>query len=336
MNPLLRRSVALAACATLVFGPIMLVGESEALASDSPRTGFDLSPAAPAGTTVPTPPTPFALTVSPTRLVVAPGDIAAPQLVQVANSGTSPVTVTVQKRNFVARADGTLDYQQDAPYAAADWVAVDNQNFELAPGATHTVTAALTVPPDPETGDHQVALVFLVPAAQTSDNVKINRGIAIPMFITVPGPIDDSASLTDLDAGGFAIGGPIDVTAKVHNDGTVHRDFRGATPLQVGGAGTAAPFPDFTVLRGATRDISTTWEPPLLCICHPSVSFVNADGSVQAMRVQVIVFPLPLAGALLVAAAVLVIGFRLARRRYQFNVRTAAAALNGPVGVGDA
>jgi hypothetical protein len=268
----------------------------------------------------------FSLMISPTRLVVGPDDIAKTAEFQVINTGQAPVPVTVQKRNFTGGADGSLTYQEDAPYAAADWITVSPATFEVAPGATQVVTTSITVPPAPEPGDHQVALIFLVPAGETSANIKINRGIGAPLYITVPGPIDDSASISGLTAPWFALRGPVDISASVHDTGTVHRDFRGAAPLVIDTAGTRAAFPDFTVMRGATRDISTTWNPPLVCICHPTVTIADADGLPRSVSVRVIVFPLDLLGYLIVAGLVIVLAMRWRRRRYRAAVARAAAA----------
>jgi hypothetical protein len=276
------------------------------------------------------------LTVTPTRLVIGPDDIGDTQELKVRNDGAAPVTVEVQKRSFTARPDGTLSYEDDAPYSAAEWLTLDDASLDIPAGGSQVVTATVTVPADPEPGDHQMALVFLVPSGATKDNVRINRGIAIPAFITVPGPVDDSASIIDLDADGFATGGPVTITAKVRSTGTVHRDFRGASPMLVDGSGVAKAFPDFTVMRGATRQITTTWDPPLLCICHPSVSVVAADGSVETMTVRVIVFPLALFAWVVGLLLVAFVGFRWARRGYRSTVLKAAHALPRPVSSGDA
>ena len=270
----------------------------------------------------------FSLTISPTRLVVGPADIAKTAKFQVINRGQAAVSVVVQTRNFTGGADGSLDFRNDAPYAATSWMTVSPLNFTVAPGATQVVTADITVPPAPEPGDHQVALVFLVPAGKTSANIKINRGIGTPLYITVPGPTSDSATLSGLTAPGFVLRGPVEVSATVHDTGTVHRDFRGASPLLISAPGARAAFPDFTVLRGGTRDISTTWDPPLVCICHPTVSFTNADGTVQTATVQVVVLPLDLLGALIVGAALIVLGVRWRRRRYRASVLKAASRLS--------
>ncbi len=321
----LRRSAVLAACVLLAGWSVPLAQAAEPVPPPPTPTGsttYDLSPDQ------------FSLTISPTRIIVGPDDIAETAEIQVVNRGQAAVPVTVQKRNFTAGPDGALNFQEDAPYAAADWMTVGPQSFEVAPGATQVVTADITVPAAPEPGDHQVALVFLVPAGETSANIKINRGIATPVFITVPGPTDDSASISGLTASGFVLGGPVDISAQVHNDGTVHRDFRADSPLVVDAAGSTTAFPDFTVMRGATRDIATVWDPPLMCVCHPTVTFANADGSVQSEAIQVIVFPLHLLGIASAAALVIVIAVRWRRRHFQASVQRAAAGLHRQVGYG--
>jgi len=330
MTKMLKGGAVLASCALLSFWSLPLLGEPVAQASGSPMT---VSSASVSSGTV-SGPSAFSLSISPTRLVVGPADVAVTQQIQVVNGGNVPVPVTVSKRNFSGGSDGTLVFHEAAPYSASDWVTVGPASFELAPGATQVVTAAISVPSSPEPGDHQVALLFLVPAGKTNANIKINRGIATPVYITVAGPISDSASLSGLHAKGFAIGGPVTITAKVHDTGTVHRDFRGATPLKISAAGSAAAFPDFTVMRGSTRDISTTWNPPMICICHPRVSIVNADGKSQTMTIQVIVVPLPAIGIIAGGLVMLMIGLWLARRQYRSSVRKAAVRLGGPVSSG--
>jgi hypothetical protein len=281
-------------------------------------------------------PSTFALTISPTRLVVRQADIGVTQQIKVINGGRSQLSIIVQKRDFIGGSDGSLVFKDNAPYSASNWVTVNPTSFRVAPGATHVVTANLRIPPHPEPGDHQVALIFLVPAGKTKGNIKINRGIGTPVYITVSGPTDNSASLSSFQAPSFVTGGPVTIRAKVHDTGTVHRDFRGATQLRVRAAGAAAAFPNFTVLRGSTRNISTTWNPPLMCICHPRVSIVNANGAAKSMSVRVIVFPLPQLGIALGGLLGLVLIVYLMRRRYQANVIKAAERLNLPADSGDA
>lgn len=328
----LRFGAAIGLSALIFIGPLNPVGAG----TPTPDPVAPGNSAPTAVTTYGLMPSEFALTVSPTRLSIGQADIDSTQEVLVVNRGLALADITVQKRDFTAASDGSLSYQERAPYSAADWITLEPEKFELEPGAAQIVTAQVTIPGAPEPGDHQVVLVFVVPAGESGANVKINRGIGVPVYVTAPGPVDDSVSLRNLVAPNFATSGPVTITASMQNTGTVHRDFRGTSPLIVDVPGTTIPFPDFTVTRGATRDISTTWDPPLVGIFNPTVTFTNADGSVQSQSVRVIIFPIQKALILLGALLVLFFGFWFLRRRYRSSVRKAAVAMSHPVGQGDA
>jgi hypothetical protein len=285
-----------------------------------------VSPTPTATTTYPLTASQFSLTVSPTRLVIGPDDVGSGQHFVIVNRGQAPVMVEVQKRNFVAAADGTMKFQDAAPYSASTWISFDPTSFVLAPGATQNVDVTVRVGSHPDAGDHQVALVFLVPAGKTTANISINRGIATPIYVTVPGPTDDTTGLSALTARQFVMRGPVAISATLHNMGTVHRDFRAASPLTLQAAGDTTAFPDFTVVRGADRDVTATWHPPFLCVCHATVSFTNPDGSTQSSAVRIIVFPLYLLAILLAAALLAVAGTRWRRRRFRVAVAAASAA----------
>ncbi|GIH28661.1 hypothetical protein Aph01nite_69710 [Acrocarpospora phusangensis] len=265
----------------------------------------------------------FSLQVSPTRLVIPAGAKATTQRFQLTNRGRAPFEVNVEKADFVAGENGALNFQPQAPYAAAAWATVAPTNVRMAPGATRTVTVRVEVPPVPEPGDHQFALIFKVPAGENGANIKINRGIATPVFVTVPGVIDSSVEVAGLQAPEFVLGGPVPIAARIRSLGTVHRDFRGPTRLHAEVGGSEVPFPDFTVVRGATREVSLDWNPPLMCVCHATVSIAGS-----ARTVRIVVFPVHLVGGLLGGLLVLLLLAWFVRRRYRARVLTAAAAMN--------
>src|SRR5664279_3580858 len=84
-------------------------------------------------------PTDFSVTISPTRLIIGQADIATKQEVRVINRGQMSASVTVQKRNFTSGTDGSLAYQDDAPYAASEWVTASPDQFDVAPGQVQVV-----------------------------------------------------------------------------------------------------------------------------------------------------------------------------------------------------
>ncbi|MEP7091774.1 MAG: hypothetical protein ABI776_16865, partial [Nocardioidaceae bacterium] len=187
MTPATRR-----AAVALALAPLVLAGVSTA------------SAAAPTAGTDPKPKPGFSLAISPTRLVVGHGQGGTTQRIKVINGGTSSLHVDVTKRDFAGGRDGSMVLAATAPYSASRWVSIAPTNLDVPAGETRVVTAKVSIPAEPEPGDHQVALVFLVPAGRTSANVKINRGIGTPVYVTAPGRIDDSVTVQALDAPWFA------------------------------------------------------------------------------------------------------------------------------------
>lgn len=271
-------------------------------------------------------PAAFSLTVSPTRLTIGQHDIGSTQQITLINRGQAALPVTAQKRNFTVGTDGSLRYQQNAPYAASSWVTVSPRQILIKPGQAQVFTASVRAPRAYEPGDHQMALVFIVPAAKSANNIKVNRGVGLPVYVTAPGAITDAVALSDLHAPKFISLGDASITATVTNTGSVHHDFRAPSPLTVQGAGKAEPFPDFTVPRDSVRDIATSWDPPFLCICHPTVSLSSPNGGVVTQSVRVIVFPWQWFAGGLGAVLLVMLGLRLARRGYRAQVLKAAAA----------
>jgi len=272
----------------------------------------------------------FALTVSPSRLVVEPGQAGDDQHFEVSNGGSAPVQVVVSKRDFAAGQDGTMAMTQNAPYSASNWISVRPGRFALAAGATVRVAVRITVPAAPEPGDHQVALVFLVPSDGTGANIRLNRGIGAPVFITVPGAVDDSTEIAALHAPRFALRGrPVTFTATIRDSGTVHRDFRAGQRLTIGVDGQQVHLPEFTVLRGSDRVVTSTWrDTPTWCSCRAVLSMTRADGTVQHSTVKILIMPVHLILIALAAILVLLAGAWLIRRRYRAQVLYAARTLH--------
>jgi hypothetical protein len=278
-------------------------------------------------------PTPgFSLEVTPTRLVIPAGASSTTQKFEVINGGRMPFTVTVQKADFTAGENGELRFQPNAPYAAASWAEVTPTHFVVAAGAQTSVTFRLNRPAKAEPGDHQFALIFKVPAGRNAANIRINRGIATPVFVAVPGSADRSVEVTRLRAPGFALHGPVYLSTRVHDIGTVHRDFRGTGKLHVDVGGGRVGFPDFTVLRDSTREITARWNPPLMCVCHATLSVPGSDGRASTAPVRIIIFPLHLLAILLGGLVALLLMGWFVGRRYRADVLATASALRAAEG----
>ncbi|CAO5254759.1 fimbrial biogenesis chaperone [Frankia sp. AgKG'84/4] len=317
-----RLGLRVTAAAVLVLWGAALAGPGPAALASPP------APHAPASVAS-KPTADFSLTVSPTRLVIPQEQLSKDQHFAVTNHGRLPLDVVVNRAGFTSGRDGTLRFQRtEAPYSALTWISASPAKFHLEPGARQVVAVRIAVPRDPEPGDHHVAILFMVPAVGDQKQIKLNRGIGVPLYITVPGPVDDTVKIPSLRTSGFAMGGPVHFTATFQDTGTVHRDFRekGHLNLQVDGRDVA--FPDFTVQRGTTREVTARWDdPPLMCICRAKVSVPGPHGTLQSAKATVVVFPVwPAVAVLAGILAISLIGV-LVRRRYRTQVLKAARSL---------
>jgi hypothetical protein len=273
---------------------------------------------APAATADPPPKPREWLSVTPSKLAVPADEVRGPHYFAVTNGGRVAVDVEVRGRDFVTREDGNVAFRDEAPYSASHWIVAVPDRLRLAPGATARVAVRLRVPADAEPGDHQVVLVFTQRDRRPGPGIKINRAVGAPIVFAVPGSADASVRVLGLRAPRFAVAGPLRFTATVRSTGTVHRDFAGGHRLAAEVAGGRVTFPDFMVLRGATRTVTATWsDPPLVCFCRARVALRLPDGTVSLATAKVTVIPVHLIVTALggLAVVVLLLRVRRARRR---------------------
>jgi hypothetical protein len=220
---------------------------------------------------------------------------------------------------FSQSPDGHVVFSPPGPSSAASWVAAHPTSFDLLPGELRRVNVRISVPADAEPGDHQVGIVFEVPAEQGAGNVSISGAVGAEMLIQVPGTVIRHIEFGPLQAPTIADGGPIMFELTVRNLGTVHRDFIRPQDLFAMMNGERVPFPDFTVLRDATRQVRTAWiDPPLICFCHVRVTADDGQGATISAEARVIVFPVRFVVGVLFAG----IGLLLVTRGWRHRVRT--------------
>lgn len=281
--------------------------------------------AAPAGD-VPTKPG-VGLAISPPRLVVPAGQVTKVQRLEIENRGSVPLPLHAEWEAFAEASNGSAVLQASAPYSATRWVTVVPDNVRLMPGTKRFVQIRIHVPAHPEPGDHYLEIIFLAPPVTGKGNIHLAEGLGVPVLVTVPGPVTDDVRITRLTAPGFSAGGYIPVTVTVRQDGDVHHSFRGAgQQLTAVAAGTRISFPPFTVLRESTVSMTARWaKPPVMCVCHITMSVVIA-GHRSLASVTVVIFPLAKAIAGTAVLTALVLAFLLARRRMRRRLRDAYQA----------
>jgi hypothetical protein len=260
----------------------------------------------------------LAMLVSPPRLIVAASQIAKTQRLEIENRGAVRLDVRARLEAVGQRANGSALLESAAPYSAVNWVTLMPDHLYVDPGTRRYIQVRFHVPPDPEPGDHYVAIILTVPPRPGKGNIHIVEGIGVPTLITVPGPVTDNVGVTGLTAPGFSAGGPISLAATVSESGDVHHSFTGPHGRLAARAGDETIlFPPITVLRGSTITMTTKWaNPPLVCVCHVTTA-VLSDGHRTVATATVIIFPViqVLSGIGILLA--LVLAFLVARRYQQ-------------------
>jgi hypothetical protein len=267
----------------------------------------------------------FSMTVSPGRIVIPQGLSHQEATFEVSNSGGEDLDVTVATSELSQRADGSVIFLRPNRDSAATWVAASPVAFSLKPGQSQKVLATIDIPAQPEPGDHQVGLTFLVPVAGSSGTVNINRGIGTQLLIAVPGPIVHDVQLASLAGPWFSDVGSVPLTLTVRNQGTVHEDYYQPDGVLGRANGGRVTFADFSVLRQTTRAVKGQWDnPPLICWCTVRAYVDNRNGRTVSVSTRVFVIPF----RLLIGLWVAIVGLYLARSelRNRGAVRKTAAA----------
>jgi hypothetical protein len=264
----------------------------------------------------------FSLTVSPGRVVIPQGATHQETSFQVSNSGGENLDLVVATSELSQLPDGSVIFNRPTPGSAASWVVATPRTFSLQPGQTQMVQVTIDIPVQPDPGDHQVGLTFLVPVKGSGGTVNINRGIGTQLLIAVPGPIVHGVLLPGLSAPWFSDGGPVPLTLTVRNQGTVHEDYYAPNGILGSASGGRVTFSDFSVLRQTTRTVRGEWDnPPLLCWCSVRAYGDDGNGTTMSASTRVLVFPFRLLIGLIVA----MVGLYLARSEIR-NRRSAARA----------
>jgi hypothetical protein len=271
---------------------------------------------APTATATAQPSSDFSLTLSPSRVIVPADQIGRSRQFTLTNRGRNPLDVTVRRSPFSADSEGNLRLHADAPHSAAEWITITPDRFRVPARAAKRVSLRVAVPTGTESGEHQAAVLFSVAAPAGEPGVGVARSLGAPVYVNTPGPVVDSTEVTALHARDFAVGGPLDLTATVRNTGTRHRDFVGDDRLRAEVTGGSVPFPDFTLTRAGSQEITTRWtNPPLLCVCQVSLAVPEPNGTSRGATTTIVILPLHLIGpALVLLLALPALGWLLSRR----------------------
>lgn len=125
--------------------------------------------------------------------------------------------------------EGTLNNK----YSAASWIGISPSVFTLKPQQKQVVNYYIQTPTDARPGGHYAAIVYapLSPQQIQGTGGVVNTQIGALFYITVNGPIKESAQVTKFFTNGFQEYGPVNILTEITNFGDLHINPKGTVSV---------------------------------------------------------------------------------------------------------
>jgi hypothetical protein len=167
----------------------------------------------------------------PPRLEVSvKADAANTQVVKVRNESTETKTIKVSLRDFIVTDDkGTPVFLDNSDsdknrWSASSWIQISPSSVTVKPGETKSLTLTVLPPANALPGGHYAAVVYTPDSnsvgSGTGASVQTNVGTLV--YVTIPGNINQSASVQTFTAPKFSEFGPINFKATIKNSSDIH------------------------------------------------------------------------------------------------------------------
>lgn len=210
-----------------------------------------------------------AISISPLifELNANPGEVLQ-NTVRIYNDQDYSVGVRVEVQNFLATGEsGQVLVEESVPgetanFSLADWVTVSPSEFELSPLESKIVTFTIIVPEGAEPGGHYASVLVGISGADVSSGgVGIAQKLGSLLLLNVSGDIKEELQIEEFSAPGYSEYGPVPITLRLRNTGSVHLKPRGFISIQnmFGKEVAKLDVPQSNVLPDSIRRISLSW-----------------------------------------------------------------------------
>jgi len=171
------------------------------------------------------------LSAIPPRLeITVKADGTNTQTIKVRNESNQTKTISVSVSDFIVNDNiGTPTIveasEEDNRWAASSWIQISPSSFTLKGGETKALSLIITPPANALPGGHY-AMVIHSPDDQVSivnsTGASIQTKVGTLVYITIPGDINQDASITKFTAPNFSEFGPIDFSTTIKNLSDIH------------------------------------------------------------------------------------------------------------------
>jgi len=150
---------------------------------------------------------------------------------------------------------GTLENQT---FSLTRWVKVEPESFVLEPRSFKVVDFTVVVPPNAEPGGHYGTVLASLTSSTESTGAALAQKIGSLLLLQVAGEIHEQLSVRSFEAPSFSEYGPVALTARFENAGSVHLKPRGFIVVKnmLGTEVARLDIPQSNVLPNSVRKLS--------------------------------------------------------------------------------
>jgi hypothetical protein len=177
------------------------------------------------------------LTAIPPRLeiTVKPGEVVTKEI-KVRNESATDKVISTSVKDFIVTDDLGTPLQIESTdqsanrWAASSWIQISPTQLKLKAGETKSLVLTVIAPDDALAGGHY-AMVLHTPQndiSMTQTGAAVQTNVGTLLYITVPGNINENASIKEFSAPKFSEYGPISFKTVITNLSDIHITPAGA------------------------------------------------------------------------------------------------------------
>lgn len=240
-----------------------------------------------------------------------------------------PINYICETENFTQVSDdGAPSFLSVAPQKGvttlADWVQfIDPKEGTLQPGKDTKINFNINIPAGAEPGGHYGA-VFAKVINKTPDGktqLGVSSRVGALMLITVPGDVKKSAELSNFTTPKFLWRGPLALSMKATNTGTVHYDSQGTVSIKsMFGKTTKVSMGKHTLIPKNSRNYSGTWTNKYPFGYYKlTASILDGDGKAVTAEQMVCAIPLLIVIPAIAGIILLILLINYLRKHLKFQ-----------------
>lgn len=270
----------------------------------------------------------FQISPPTSNYAAAPGG-SVKGVIKVTNLTDAAISLKVGKENFAAKGEeGEVELVDaaDPLYSLAPWFVLGATALDVPARATKEVPYTIAVPAGAEPGGRYGSIVFnSVPPKLPSgvSGASVQQTLAALVFLRINGQAKENLEMASFAADkSFYEYGPVNLTARLKNTGTVHEKATGTITIynMFGMKVDTIKLDEHFVIPGAIRRLHNTWAPKgynkfLLGTYHANLSAAYGDGKTVSATTSFTVIPWKLLGAILLTLIFVFVVFWRGRKR---------------------